>query len=205
MKLNRNTVVIPLVALMLVGAAGAVLATTGSPTAPEAQAPAAATPTPAPSSGAATKPAIGDDVLTSVLDDLVAKGTITKAQKTAILDGLTAERTARQEARKAALDKAMADRQQIRDFLSDGVITKEEFAQLPADSPLRQLTTLMDDGQITTDELKTLGRGFLGGGGLFPGAGHGHGFRGPGGFGGFGGGRGWDNGAAPSASPTTAG
>ncbi len=37
----------------------------------------------------------------------------------------------------------------------------------------------MDDGQITTDELKTLGRGFLGRGGLFPGARDGHGFRGP--------------------------
>ncbi len=117
MKLNRNTIVIPLVALMLVGAAGAVLATTGNPTAPDVQAPAAATPTPAPSSGTTTKPAFEDDILTGVLDDLVAKGTITTAQKTAILDGLTAERTARQEARKAAMDKAKADRQQIRDFL----------------------------------------------------------------------------------------
>lgn len=202
MKLNRNTIVIPLVALMLVGAAGAVLATTGNPTTPDVQAPAAATPTPAPSSGMTTKPAFKDDILTGVLDDLVANNTITTAQKTAILDSLTAERTARQEARKAARDKAMADRQQIRDFLSDGVITKEEFAELPADSPLRQITTLMDDGQITTDELKTLGRGFLGRGGLLPGARDGHGFRG---FGGFGGGHGWDGGAAPSASPTTAG
>lgn len=208
MNLSRNTIVIPLAALMLVGAAGAVLATTGSPAAPGSQVPAAATPTPAPSSGTATWPDFKGDILTGVLDDLVAKGTITGDQKQAIVDALTAERTAQMEAREAAMEKARADLQQIRDFLSDGVITKEEFDQLPADSQLRTLTTLMDDGQITSDELNALGRGFgrgfFGGrgflGGGFPGGGRdGHGFRG-----GFGGGMPKD-GAAPGASPTTAG
>ncbi len=81
--------------------------------------------------------------------------------------------------------------EQLRTFLEDGVISQQEFDQLPEDSRLRQLTTLMDDGQITSDEL----RGLFGGRG-----GHGgHGFRG-----GFGGGMPKD-GAAPSASPTTAG
>ena len=54
-------------------------------------------------------------------------------------------------------------------FLADGVITQQEFNQLPADSPLRKLTTLMDDGKITSDELRELGRG------LFLGNGHGRG------------------------------
>jgi polyhydroxyalkanoate synthesis regulator phasin len=198
-NLSRNTIVVPLAALMLMGAAGAVLATAGSPAAPGTQAPAAATPTPAPSSGTTTGPNVRNDLLSGVLDDLVAKGTITAAQKQAIVDALTAERTAQMEARKAAMEKAKADLQQIRGFVSDGVITKEEFDQLPADSQLRTLTTLMDDGQITSDELKALGRGLGGGlfGGRFPG--DGHGFRG-----GWGGGMPKD-GAVPSASPTTAG
>jgi hypothetical protein len=88
-----------------------------------------------------------------VLDDLVAKGTITESQKQAILDGITAERTARQQERQA-------QRQQLKDFIADGQITQDELDQLPADSPLRQLTGVMDDGKITTDELRQLGRGF---------------------------------------------
>ncbi len=186
MKLSKTTLVIPLAAILLIGAAGAVMATSGSPAAPEAQVPAAATPTPAPSSGTTTKPVAKDDVLTSVLDDLVAKGTITAAQEKAILDRVTAERTIRQAARKAARDLAKADRQQIRDFLSDGMITRDEFDKLPADSQLRNLTGLMADGKITTDELRALGRG------LFGGKGHG-----------FGLGHGGNKGAAPSPSPSS--
>jgi polyhydroxyalkanoate synthesis regulator phasin len=199
-KLTRNTIVIPLAALMLVGAAGAVLATTSGPTDPGAQAPAAATPTPTPSSGTTTRPDAKDDALTTVLDDLVAKGTVTEAQKKAILDGVATERTSRMAARKAARDEAIANWQQIRDFLSDGVITKDEFDKLPADSPLRKLTTLMDDGKITTDELKALGQG-LGGGFL----GGGHGFRGHGWGGGWGGGKGMSPDASPSPSAGTSG
>ncbi len=104
-------------------------------------------------------------MLSDVLDDLVTKGTITATQKTAILDAVKAERTvrreARQEARKAAREQAKANRQQLKGFLADGVITQEEFDKLPADSRLRKVTGLMDDGKITTDELKALGRGFM--------------------------------------------
>ena len=56
-----------------------------------------------------------------------------------------------------------ANRQQLKGFLADGVITREEFDRLPADSLLRKVTGLMDDGQITRDELKSLGRGLMGG------------------------------------------
>jgi polyhydroxyalkanoate synthesis regulator phasin len=165
MKLNRTTLVVPLAGLLLVGAAGAVAATTGdTPDTNGAVVPAVESPSPS-AGTTTTDPSPKDTVLTDVLDDLVAKGTITAAQKTAILDGVSAERTARREARQA-------EREQLQSFLADGVITKAEFDQLPADSRLRTLTTLMDDNQITTEELQALGRGLFGGGR----GGH-HGFR----------------------------
>jgi ribosomal protein L17 len=171
-KLNTTTIGIPLGIVLLVGAAGAVLATSGSQSAPGAKPPAAA-PTPTPSSGTTTKPGAKDTVLANVLDDLVTKGTISTTQKTAIQDAVAAERAirreARQEARKAAKEQAKANRQQLKGFLADGVITREEFDKLPADSPLRTMTGLMDDGKITTDELRGLGRGFMGGKGHGPG------------------------------------
>ena len=174
MKLNTTTIGIPLAIVLLVGAAGAVMATSGDQTAPQAEAPAAATPTPTPSSGTTVKPPKTDPVLSDVLDGLVTKGTITAAQKTAIVDAVNAERTARrearQEARKAAREQAKADREQLKGFLADGVITKAEFDKLPADSWLRKMSGLMDDGKITTDELKALGRGFMNG------KGNGHGW-----------------------------
>ena len=167
MKLNTTTIGIPLAIVLLVGAAGATMATSGSQSAPEAPLPAAASPTPTPASGATVRPLKTDTVLSDVLDDLVAKGTITTAQKTAILDAVQAERAvrreARQEARKAAREELKATRQQLKGFLADGVITREEFDQLPADSLLRKVAGLMDDGKITRDELKTLGRGLMGG------------------------------------------
>lgn len=178
MKLNTTTIGIPLAIVLLVGAAGAVMATSGGPAAPEAQAPAAASPTPTPSLGTTVKPVKTDTVLLDVLDDLVTKGTISATQKTAILDAVKAERAvrreARQETRKAAKEQAKANRQQLKGFLADGVITREEFDKLPADSPLRKITGLMDDGKITTEELKALGRGLMGG----KGQGHGGGWFG---------------------------
>jgi len=101
-----------------------------------------------------------------VLDGLVNKGTITAAQKTAILDALAAERATRQADRQALRAARQAARAQLRGFLSDAVITKAELDQLPADSPLRQMTSLMDDGKITLPELRALGRAFTKGLGL---------------------------------------
>ncbi|MFN8631539.1 MAG: hypothetical protein U0838_14840 [Chloroflexota bacterium] len=54
-----------------------------------------------------------------------------------------------------------AQREQLRSFLTDGVLTADELAQLPADSPLQQLKPLMTDGKITVDELRQIGRGIL--------------------------------------------
>jgi polyhydroxyalkanoate synthesis regulator phasin len=163
-KLSK-TLVLPLAGLLVVGAAGVVLATSGSPSGGGTTdvVPAAATPTPSPA--AATLPKIENTALADVLDQLVAKGTINASQKQAILDAVVAERQAR-------ITERQQLREQIRGFLSDGVITQDELNQLPADSPLRQLTSLMDDGKITIDELRSIGRGILGelgGRGLGPG------------------------------------
>jgi hypothetical protein len=160
MKLNRSTIVLPLAGLLLVAGASVVLATSGpAPVATDTTVvPAAESASPSATTG--TKITPKDTALTEVLDDLVAKGTITESQKQAILDGVAAERTARQAERKAAREAAKAQRQQVRTFLEDGVITQEEFDQLPADSALRQATDLMADGKITTEELRAIGRGF---------------------------------------------
>ena len=172
MKLSK-TLVVPLVGLLLVFAAGAALATTGSSPVSSTGGviPAASTPSPTPSA-ATLKPA-RETALDKVLKDLVTKGTITAAQRTAILDALTAERATRQADRKAAQagrKAAQAERkalqQKIKGFLSDGVITKDELDQLPANHPLRQMTALMADGKITLDELKSLGRGWAQGLGI---------------------------------------
>jgi hypothetical protein len=156
-KLSK-TLVLPIAGLLLVGAAGAVMATSGSPTTTGgagAIVPAAEAATPTPSVPA--KPAIKDPLLTDVLDRLVTKGTITAAQKTAILDAVGTERTARRTERQQA-------RQQLKSFLADGQITQDELNQLPADSPLRKLTSLMADGKITVAELRGIRRALLGGG-----------------------------------------
>ena len=219
MKIHPSTVVVPLAVVLLVGAAGAVLATsnpspagnagaqaeeTASPGATTAPAPTTApTNAPAgPSSGpspARPFPGVGldDTALKTALDKLVANGTITAAQEQAILDAVTAERQARAQERQAQRQALQAQRDQIRTFLADGQITQDELDQLPADSPLRQLTNLMSDGKITIDELRQLGRD------LFPGLGLGGGGRGHG-FGLFGPWKGGlqNPGVNPGASPS---
>jgi len=192
-KLTK-TLALPVIGLLLLVGAGAVLATTGAsaPAAGNAVVPAADTPTPTPTATPPTvKSKVTDTVLSDVLDDLVTKGTINESQKTAILDALQAKRDQLAADRKAAAEALREQAQQIRDFLSDGQITQDELNQLPADSPLRQLTNLMDDGKITTDELRSIGGGLVRDFGFGRG---GHGF----GHGLFGG----DKWGAPSASPS---
>jgi len=154
--MNLKTLVLPLAAaaLIIVGA-GAVLATAG-PVAPAQVAAPAADPTATPAPGATTAPGktAAAPFLTKVLDGLVAKGTITAAQEQAIVDAFTTQRTTQMQQRRA-------DRQQLMSFLSDGVLTEAELAKLPADSPLQQLKPLMKNGQLTVDDLRTLGRGIL--------------------------------------------
>ena len=150
MKLSR-TLVLPIAAaaLVVVGA-GAVLATTG----PLMPAPAALVPAAAPTPATGTAVAPRAPFLTKVLDGLVTKGTITGTQEQAIVDAWIGARTARGQ-------ELQANRQQLRTFLSDGVLTADELAKLPADSPLQQLKPLMKNGQLTMADLRSLGRGIL--------------------------------------------
>ncbi len=174
MKLSK-TFVIPVAGLLVVLGAGAVLASTGTSPAAGGAAVVPAAESPSPGASGAPKREFQDPALTSVLNDLVSKGTITAAQQQAILDGLQAERAQRLADAKARMEALRAQAEKIKGFLADGQITQDELDQLPADSPLRQLTNLMDDGKITTDELQSIGRGLLGNGG-FRGFGRGHGF-----------------------------
>lgn len=149
-------------ALLAVGGAAAALA---APETPPADASAAIV-------LAADDETTRPNALTDVLDALVADGTITQAQADAITGGLETRRTELQAAREAA-------RAQMQAFLEDGVITAEELAQLPEDHPLRSLGSILDDGQITQDELRALrGPGFGGRGHGGHGFGGGH-FRAP--------------------------
>lgn len=169
--------IIPVAGLVLVGAAGAVLAQSAAQPAEDGVVPAAASASPD-ASDTTKRP--GDGVLAEVLADLVTKGTITQAQSDAILEALDAKRT-------EFRAEAEARRELWRSILEDGQITREELEQLPADSPLRNLENLLDDGVITRDELRGLGG--LGRGFGFGGRGHGPG-------GGM-----W--GPAPTSVPTT--
>ncbi len=81
-------------------------------------------------------------------------------------------------------------------IMADGQITAEELKSLPEDSPLRSVDGILDDGVITQDELRGLGGFGFGGRG-----GHGRGGHGPGGHGPMGS----DDAAAPPASPSTGG
>jgi len=135
-------------AVLVVAGAGAVLAAT-VPTSPSTGAtivPAAASSSPAPATS--SKPVA--PYLTAVLDGLVAKSTITATQEQAIVDAWVAKR-----------GELRSERKQLRTFLADGVLSADELAQLPADSPLQGLKPLMTNGQITVDQLRQLGRGIV--------------------------------------------
>ena len=192
MKLSK-TVVLPLAtAALVVLGTGAVLASTstGAPPASGAVVPAAESAPPAPAASAAPVA----PYLKSVLDPLVTKGTINAAQEQAIIDAWVAKRA-----------ETQAELKQLRAFLADGVLTADELAQLPADSPLQQLKPLMKNGQLTVADIRALGRGILrelrlGGAGRFGPGMRGNGLGiGPGGMPGFGGV------PAPSSSPAAGG
>ena len=114
-----------------------------------------------------------DDVLNSVLADLVANGTITQAQADSITNAVKDEIANRQDAAEKLRQQWQDTASKLKTFLEDGVITQDEIDTLPSDSPLRiAFDSIAKDGQITLDQLKN----FLPFGGEYA-----HG--GPGGFG----------------------
>ena len=139
----------------------------------------------------------GQDLLDQVLADLVTQGVITQAQSdaiTAALQTAIGDKQAELDAQRQEMEQMLT---QIQGFLEDGVITSDEIAQLPADNPFSNLTDILADGQITQEELQSIGFD--------------HFFGGPGGPGHFGpGGPGFhmdfddDSGAESTPSATTA-
>jgi hypothetical protein len=131
----------------------------------------------------------GQDLLASVLADLVSNGTITQAQSDAITQALQDK----VDAQKAEMEARM---QLMQDIVADGVITQDEVDQLPADDPLRvAFDSIATDGQVNLEDLRGLGG---------PGFVFGFGHDGPGGH--RGGPGFWpvpeDDGSDPSASPS---
>ena len=140
---------------------------------------------PSPSDGSGSTGVSGLEVggegslLGDVLAELVTSGVITQEQSDAIIDTLTTRAEARRaefEAERAQMEEMWT---QIKGFLEDGVISADEIAQLPADNPFTNLSDILSDGQITQDELESIGP--FGGGHFFGGPGRGH--HGPGGHG----------------------
>jgi hypothetical protein len=120
-------------------------------------------------------------LLSEVLEELVGDGVIEQSQADAItqaVDARIAERRAEMQAQRGLM----------RGLLEDGVITSEELEQLPTEHPWRNiegLDELLEDGQLTLDELRSAGGQF--GRGHGPrGGGWGPGGPGPGGHGGWG-------------------
>lgn len=142
----RKRVVVAIAALMLIGGGSLVAVAQATDT-----------------TDAATGPAtmgsrVMDGPLSQVLDDLVARGVITAEQATAITDALQAKRRELAEDRQQRLQEWRDELSQIRGFLDDDVITSDELAQLPQDSPLRDpsgpFADALQDGQITRQELQ---------------------------------------------------
>jgi polyhydroxyalkanoate synthesis regulator phasin len=131
------------------------------------------------STGVAFEVAGAGSLLDEVLADLVTQGVITQEQSDAIVAAVTTradERRTELEAQRAQMEAMWT---QIQGFLDDGVISADEIAQLPADNPFTNLQDILADGQVTLEELQSVGPF---GGPMFdgPGRGHGHGFRGHG-------------------------
>ncbi|REK12624.1 MAG: hypothetical protein DWQ40_10985 [Actinobacteria bacterium] len=90
-------------------------------------------------------------ILEDVLSDLVEDGTIDQSQADAILDAVQAK-AEELKARAAEL------REQIAQFLEDGVITADELAELPEDHPFNNpdgiFAEALEDGELTLEEIQ---------------------------------------------------
>jgi hypothetical protein len=104
-----------------------------------------------------------NDVLESVLADLVAQGVITQEQSDAIVEAIGVEIDERKAEFEAMREEMKETWELIRTFLEDGVITQEEVNQLPEDSPFRQVfDSIAQDGEVSLEELRQLGPNFGG-------------------------------------------
>ncbi len=93
----------------------------------------------------------GADFLSEVLSDLVGNGTIDQGQADAITNAV---KTKIEDAKA----QREANRELIKGFLEDGVITSDELAQLPGDHPFNDpngpFAEAASDGQLTAAEIR---------------------------------------------------
>ena len=99
----------------------------------------------------------GPGLLEDVLANLVTTGVITQEQSDAITAALTTAAEEQRAELEAQSEQMQAMWEQIKTFLEDGVITADEIAQLPADNPFSNLEEILADGQITQEELESVG------------------------------------------------
>ena len=130
----RKTV-IPIVAVLVLGVATAVMARGGH-------------------RGLADGARTGEtSLLEQVLGDLVEDETITQDQSDAITTALENKRTQAREARQATRD-------QIDEFWEDDVLTSDEISQLPSadriTAPDGPFAEALEDGQITREEFEEI-------------------------------------------------
>ena len=98
-------------------------------------------------------------VLGSVLDELIADGTITADQAETIRAKLQERHESLHEGFRDRM-RERAERFGIDEMLADGVIDAAELETLPEDHPLRDpdgpAAEYLDDGQLTVEELREL-------------------------------------------------
>ncbi len=95
-------------------------------------------------------------ILESVLGELVDDGTLTQAQADSVKAAMVAQHDELKERREERRENRQLRRAQIEEWLSDGVISADELAQLPDDARLfaedGPLAEALEDGQITQAE-----------------------------------------------------
>jgi polyhydroxyalkanoate synthesis regulator phasin len=96
--------------------------------------------------------------LQDVLDELVGEGVIDQDQSDAIVERVDERLSDKRAEFEARREEMLQVREQLQSFLEDDVITQAELDQLPADHPLRNIDSLLEDGQISREELAQLGR-----------------------------------------------
>lgn len=115
----------------------------------------------------------GSALLEDVLADLVGDGVITQEQSDAIVSAVDTRVEERREEIAAERERMREMWLQIRSFLEDGVISAEEIAQLPDGNPFDRVSDILADGQVTLEEIRSLGPFGRPGPGFGPRGGHG--------------------------------
>ena len=140
----RNKIIAALVAGGLLVGAGFVTSLVSAPSTASAQEDAAASD--AENRGPFHR---GFEFLSGVLDELVVENTISQEDADVVLEAVE-EKAAEMKAEHEAM------RELIEGFLEDGVLTKAEFDQLPADNPFanEQFEEAWENDELTREEIR---------------------------------------------------